>query len=87
MSDTAPSSKSYLVGLTDATGSFDGNHTDGTPLTLGSLVTLKLYTKPYTDYYSMSAYITGINSSASVNGEVTINYSYQQTGGVTFNNS
>ncbi len=83
MSDSAPTAKSYLMGLTDATGTFDGNHTDGTPQTLGDSVTLKLYTDG-TDYYSMTAFITGINSAASVDGEVTVNYSYQQSGGVTY---
>ena len=87
MADAAPTHKSSLSGLKQATGTFSGNITDGGTgvlgsLTLGTAYTLNLETDG-TDKYSMSAYITNINTSVTVDGEATVSASFQSNGDVT----
>ena len=85
--DTAPTHKASLSGLKKATGTFSGNITDGATgvlghLTLGTSYTLNLETDG-TDKYSMTAYISNISTSVTVDGEATVSASFESTGNVT----
>ena len=85
--DTAPTHKSIITGLKSATGTFSGNHTDGATgasgaLTLGTSYTLNLEVDG-SDKYSMTAYITGLHPSVTVDGEALITADFQSDGDVT----
>ncbi len=84
--------KGVIPGLLDATGSIEADYettdTNGqtalqTALLNQTTVTLNLYVDA-THYYSMSAYITGMNVEVPSDDKVTRSVDFQQTGGVTY---
>ena len=74
--------KTYIIGCSGWSGSF-GGYKDGAPQTLaGAAVTLKLY-ESATAYWSSAAsgaFITGVHSSVSQDGVVSVSYDFQGTG-------
>ena len=76
--------KSYVVGGTGWSGSFEG-YKDGAPLAIaGASVTLKLYeSQTANQFWQGSAFIVGIHSSAAIDGVVTYSYDFQGTGALT----
>lgn len=77
--DSAPEARDFEPTLHNATGSFDGNHTDGSPQSLdGAKVVLVLYVTA-SKKYTFNALLTTINPSVAVDGEATISYSFQAT--------
>ena len=76
--------KSYVIGGTGWSGSFEG-YKDGAPLAIaGASVTLKLYeSQTANQFWQGSAFIVGIHSSAAIDGVVTYSYDFQGTGALT----
>lgn len=70
--------KSYIVGCSGWSGSFEG-YKEGAPQTQGGSVTLKLYESAGA-YWSGTALITGTHPSASFDGVVSVSYDFQGTG-------
>lgn len=77
--------KSYIVGGKGWSGTFEG-YKDGVEQILtadaASPITLKLY-EDGTYYWTGSAIITGVHSSASHDGIVSVSYDYVGVGGLT----
>ncbi len=76
--------KSYIVGCSGYSGSFEG-YKEGAPQTLGGSVTLKLY-ESATAYWSSaatSAIITGVHPSVSFDGVVSVSYDFQGSGALS----
>ena len=74
--------KSYIIGGSGWSGTFEG-YKDGAPQALaGAAVTLSLY-EDATHLWTGSAFITGISASTSADGIVSYSYSYQGTGSLT----
>ena len=74
--------KSYIIGASGWSGSFEG-YKDGAPQGLaGAAVTLSLY-EDATYLWTGSAYITGISASTSADGIVSYTYTFQGTGALT----
>jgi len=74
--------RSYIIGCSGWSGSFEG-YKDGVPQTLaGSSVTLKLY-EDATYYWTGTAYITGVHASSAFDGVVSYSYDFQGTGALT----
>ena len=85
--ETAPTHKSIITGLKSATGSFTGNITDGATgipgaLAVGTSYTLNLETDG-TDKYSMTAYITSMDHTVTIDGEAMVTANFQSSGDVT----
>ena len=82
------SHKEFLATLDGASGSFTGqwaiiaDTTGQAVLTIGATVALKLYVS-VSHYYSCSAIINKISSGATVDKEVTVDFSFQVTGAVS----
>ena len=76
--------KAYIVGGSGWSGSFEG-YKDTTPLALaGTSVALKLYeSQTANQFWSGSAFITGIHINTSHDGVVTYSYDFQGTGALT----
>ena len=76
--------KAYIVGGSGWSGSFEG-YKDTTPLPLaGAAVTVKLYeSQTANQFWSGSAFITGIHINTSYDGVVTYGYDFQGTGALT----
>ena len=76
--------KAYVVAGSGWTGSFEG-FKDTTPLPLaGAAVTIKLYeSQTANQFWTGSAYITGIHVNTSHDGIVTYGYDFQGTGALT----
>lgn len=76
--------RTYIVGCSGWSGSFEG-YKDGAPLPLaGASVTLKLYeSQTANQFWTGSAFITGIHSNASHDGIVSYSYDFQGTGALT----
>jgi len=71
--------KSYIIGGSGWSGSFEG-FKEGAPQTLaGASVTLKLY-ESATAYWSGSAFLTGVHPSVGHDGVVSYSYDFQGTG-------
>lgn len=88
--DTAPTHKSTVVGLKQATGSFSGGITTGATgilgdsgLTLGGTVDLWLETDGNDKYDLPTAIITGYSTSVTVDGEARVTCSFISTSTVT----
>ena len=74
--------KSYIIGGSGWSGTFEG-YKDGAPQTLaGAAVTLKLY-EDVTYFWTGSAFITGISASTAHDGVVSYSYTFQGTGALT----
>ena len=74
--------KSYIIGGSGWSGSFEG-YKDGAPQALaGAAVTLSLY-EDATYLWTGSAFITGISASTSADGIVSYSYTFQGTGSLT----
>ncbi len=74
--------KSYIMGCSGWSGSFEG-YKDGIPQTLaGAAVTLKLYENA-TYFWTGSAFITGIHATVSSDGVDGYSYDFQGTAGLT----
>ena len=74
--------KSYIIGGSGWSGTFEG-YKDGVPQTLaGAAVTLSLY-EDNTYLWTGSAYITGISATTSADGIVSYSYTFQGTGSLT----
>ena len=77
--------KTYIIGCSGWSGSFEG-YKEGAPQTLaGAAVTLKLY-ESATAYWSSAAsgaFITGVHPSVSADGVVSVSYDFQGTGALT----
>jgi len=74
--------KSYIIGGSGWSGTFEG-FKDGAPQTLaGSSVTLKLY-EDATYFWTGTAFITGISATTAHDGIVSYSYTYQGTGALT----
>jgi predicted secreted protein len=76
--------RTYIVGCSSWSGSFEG-YKDGTPLPLaGDAVTIKLYeSQTASQFWTGSAFITGIHTNTSHDGIVTYAYDFQGTGALT----
>ena len=76
--------RAYIVGCSGWSGSFEG-YKDTTPLPLaGASVTVKLYeSQTASQFWTGSAYITGIHINTSHDGIVTYSYDFQGTGALT----
>ncbi len=74
--------KSYIIGASGWSGSFEG-YKDGVPQTLaGAAVPLSLY-EDNTYLWTGSAYITGISATTSADGIVSYSYQFTGTGALT----
>ena len=74
--------KSYIIGGSGWSGSFEG-YKDGAPQALaGAAVTLSLY-EDATYLWTGSAFITGISASTSADGIVSYSYQFTGTGALT----
>jgi predicted secreted protein len=74
--------KSYIIGGSGWSGTFEG-YKDGAPQGLaGAAVTLSLY-EDNTYLWTGSAYITGISANTSADGIVSYSYTFQGTGSLT----
>jgi len=71
--------KSYIVGGSGWSGSFEG-YKDGGPQTEGSSVTLTLYEYSSTTYWQGTALIVGTHETVSHDGVVSVSYDFQGTG-------
>jgi len=77
---SAPDARDFEATLHNATGSFEGNHTDGAvQLIAGAKVALVLNVDSSKKYTISDAIITTLNPSVAVDGEATISYSFQAT--------
>ena len=76
--------KSYVIGGSGWSGSFEG-YKDGTPLPIaGAAVTIKLYeSQTANQFWTGSAFIVGIHPATSNDGVVTYAYDFQGTGALT----
>jgi hypothetical protein len=77
--------KSYIVGSTNWSGTFEG-YKDGVPLAIAgaATVTLKLYeSQTANQFWQGEAFIIGIHASTGVDGLVTYSYDYQGVGALT----
>ncbi len=76
--------KSYIIGGSGWSGSFEG-FKDGVPLPLaGNAVTIKLYeSQTANQFWTGSAFITGIHPATAHDGIVTYAYDFQGTGALT----
>jgi predicted secreted protein len=74
--------KTYVAGGSRWSGSFEG-YKDGVPQTIGASITLKLYEVAAGAYWTGTAFITGVSSSAAVDGIVAYSYTFQGTGALT----
>ena len=76
--------RAYIVGCSSWSGSFEG-FKDTTPLPIaGAAVTIKLYeSQAANQFWTGSAYITGIHANTSHDGIVTYSYDFQGTAGLT----
>ena len=76
--------KTYVIGGSGWSGSFEG-FKDGAPLPIaGAAVTIKLYeSQTANQFWTGSAFITGISVNTSHDGIVTYSYSFQGTGALT----
>ena len=74
--------KTFVAGCSDWSGSFEG-YKDGVPQTIGASITLKLYEVAAGSYWTGTAFITGVSSSAAHDGVVTYSYTFQGTGVLT----
>jgi predicted secreted protein len=74
--------KSYIIGGSGWSGTFEG-YKDGAPQTLaGSSVTLSLY-EDNTYLWTGTAFITGIHATTSADGIVSYSYDFTGTGALT----
>lgn len=74
--------RSYIIGCSGWSGSFEG-YKDGVPQTLaGSSVTLGLY-EDATYLWTGTAYITGVHATNSFDGVTSYSYDFQGTGALT----
>ena len=75
---------SFLAGITEWHGSFDG-YKDGTPIALdGAIITVKLYeTQTANEFWTGSAIITAERVAVDHDGLVTYSYDFQGTGALT----
>jgi predicted secreted protein len=74
--------KSYIIGGSGWSGTFEG-YKDGAPQELaGASITLSLY-EDDTHLWTGSAFITGISASTSHDGIVSYSYTFQGTGALT----
>ncbi len=74
--------KSYLVGCSGWSGTFEG-YKDGAPQTLaGSSITLRLY-EDNNYLWTGTAFITGVHATTSHDGIVSYSYDFQGTGALT----
>ena len=71
--------KTFVAGGSGWSGTFEG-YKDGVPQTIGASITLKLYEVAAGAYWTGTAFITGVSSSAAVDGIVAYNYSFQGSG-------
>lgn len=78
---SSPYARTFVPGLSTWSGTFEG-YKDGTPKTLGvSTTAVKIKLEEDTNtYWEGDCFITGIHSTASVDGLVTISYDFQGTG-------
>ena len=76
--------KSYIIGGSGWSGSFEG-FKDGAPLALaGAAVTIKLYeSQTANQFWTGSAFIVGIHPATAHDGIVTYSYDFQGTGALT----
>jgi len=76
--------RAYIVGCSGWTGSFEG-FKETTPVGLaGAAITIKLYeSQTANQFWTGSAFITGIHVNTSHDGIVTYAYDFQGTGGLT----
>ncbi len=76
--------KTYIIGGSGWSGSFEG-FKDTTPLPLaGAAVTLKLYeSQTANQFWTGSAFLTGIHVNTSSDGIVTYSYDFQGTAALT----
>ena len=76
--------RAYIVGCSGWSGSFEG-FKDTTPLPLaGAAVTVKLYeSQTANQFWTGSAFVTGIHINSSHDGIVTYSYDFQGTGALT----
>lgn len=76
--------KTYVVGGSGWSGSFEG-FKDGAPLPVGGdAVTIKLYeSQAANQFWTGSAFITGISVNVAQDGVVTYSYTFQGTGALT----
>ena len=76
--------KTYVIGGSGWSGSFEG-FKDTTPLPLaGAAVTLKLYeSQTANQFWTGSAFLTGIHVNTSSDGIVTYSYDFQGTAALT----
>jgi len=74
--------KSYIVGCSGWSGTFEG-YKDGVPQSLaGASVTLKLY-EDNTYFWTGTAFITGVHANTAHDGIVSYSYDYQGSGALT----
>ena len=76
--------KAYVIGGSGWSGSFEG-FKDTTPLPLaGAAVTIKLYeSQTANQFWTGSAFVTGIHINTAHDGIVTYSYDFQGTGALT----
>ena len=84
------SSRSYLLGLTQFTGTatvnFDETDSGQTAATVGSSITLEVYPEGDASgdtYFSGTAFVTGLTVNSSFDGIVESELSFQGSGGLT----
>lgn len=75
--------KTYIMGCSGWSGSFEG-YKDGAPIGLaGASITLTLYEVAAGTNWTGTAFITGVNHSVSHDGIVSYAYDFQGTAGLT----
>ena len=75
--------KSYIIGGSGWSGSFEG-YKDGAPQGLaGASITLTLYEVAAGTNWTGTAFITGVSATASHDGIVSYSYTFQGTGALT----